>query len=46
MIPVGPATFRLLGVPHLSITFHREGGAVKGFTLEEGGAPPERFARQ
>lgn len=46
MVPVGPATFRLLGVPHLSITFHREGGAVKGFTLEQGGAPPERFTRQ
>ena len=46
MIPVGPGTFRLLGVPHLSITFLREGGAVKGFTLEEGGAPPERFAKQ
>jgi hypothetical protein len=46
MIPVGRGTFRLLGVPHLSITFFREGGAVKGFSLEEGGAPPERFTRQ
>lgn len=45
MIPVGPATFRFLGVPHLSITFHREGGSVTGFTMEEGGAPPERFSR-
>jgi pimeloyl-ACP methyl ester carboxylesterase len=46
MIPVGPGTFRLLGVPHLSITFVREGGAVKGFTMEEGGGPPERFTKQ
>ncbi|HEX8213439.1 MAG TPA: alpha/beta fold hydrolase [Longimicrobium sp.] len=45
MVAVGAATFRLLGVPHRSFTFHRDGGAVTGFTLEEGGGPPQRFTR-
>jgi pimeloyl-ACP methyl ester carboxylesterase len=45
MVAVGSATFRLLGAPHRSITFHRGGGVVRGFTLEEGGAPPRRFIR-
>lgn len=45
MFAVGASTFRLLGVPHRSVTFHRDGGAVTGFTLEEGGAAPQRFTR-
>jgi hypothetical protein len=45
LLPIGPMRFRLARTPHTQLTFRENDGAVTGFELVEGGAPPESYER-
>ena len=43
LLPIGPDRFRLAVSPHTRITFRKSKGAISGFEMEDGGAPPETY---
>jgi pimeloyl-ACP methyl ester carboxylesterase len=45
LLPMGAGRFRLADSPHVQVEFREQGGAVTGFAVSDGGAPPEAYVR-